>query len=79
MNQGSAWEPTLTSLTLMHAPIPDSNRSNGLGVADETQPVALSKDRVALRDEDGEASVYQRNQAHLWQVDLMQRTANEDR
>ena len=69
---------TLYSLTLVHAFIPGTDLSNGLGVTDETEPVALSKYRVTLRNENSEAAVYQRDKAPLWQVELTQRTADED-
>lgn len=68
----------LNSATLAHAPIPGAYLPNGLGVPDETQTVTLSEYRVAPRDDDSEAAMYQRDQAPVWQVYLTQRTADED-
>ena len=47
------------------APIPGADLPNGLGVAHDAQPVALSQDRVTARNQDGQAAVNQRDQAPL--------------
>ena len=62
----------------MHTPVPGADISKCLGVSDDTEPVAFSKYCVDLRDENGEAAVYQGNKAPLWQVELTHRAADEN-
>lgn len=69
---------TLYSLVLAHPSVPGADFSNRLGVPDETEPVALLKYCAGPRDENGEVTVYQRDQASVRQVDLTHRTADED-